>query len=104
MENRPYNAVFMPKARKDINDICDYISLELNSPEAAERLIDKIQTEVERVCEFPFSRPLLADNILMSKGYRYILVNNFNVFYNIKDQTIFIQRVLYGRRNYEMLL
>ncbi|MCL2577642.1 MAG: type II toxin-antitoxin system RelE/ParE family toxin [Defluviitaleaceae bacterium] len=104
MEPHPYNYVFMPLAEQDLNDIFDYISLELASPEAAEQLIDKIQCEVERVCEFPFSRPLLTDKILHSKGYRLIVVNNFNLFYIIKNRTILIQRVLYGRRNYEALL
>lgn len=104
MENRLYDYMFTPLAEQDLNDIFDYISLELVSPEAAEQLIEKMQVEVERVCEFLFSRPLLSDKILRAKGYRLIVVKNFNLFYIIKDQTILIQRVLYGRRNYEALL
>jgi len=104
MEHRPYNYVFTPLEEQDLNDIFDYISLDLSSPQAAERLIDSIQAAVEKVCEFPFSRPLIADKILRDKGYRIIMVANFNLFYIVDSQTVVIRRVLYGRRNYETLL
>ena len=102
MQQRPYKYEFTPLAEQDLDDIFSYISAD--SPQAAENLIDKIQNAVENVCEFPFSRPLLTDKILRDKGYRIIVVNNFNLFYIIKDNAVIIQRVLYGRRNYEVLL
>jgi len=104
MEQRPYSYEFTPIAEQDLHDIFDYISLELDSPQAADRLIDRIQAAVEAVCDFPFSRPLLNDETLHDKGYRIIVVDNFNVFYIVKNQSIIIQRVLYGRRNYDALL
>jgi len=102
MEQRPYSYEFTPLAEQDLNDIFDYISLD--SPQAAENLIDHIQKAVEAVCDFPLSRPLLTDKILRDKGYRIIGVKNFNLFYTINNHVIIIQRVLYGRRNYDALL
>jgi addiction module RelE/StbE family toxin len=104
MEQRPYSYEFTPLAEQDINDIFDYISLELASPQAAERLIDKIQAAVENVCDFPFSHPLLSNDVLRGKGYRIITVANFNLFYILKNKTVIIHRVMYNRRNYETLL
>ena len=102
MGQRPYRYEFTPLAEQDLNDIFDYISLD--SPQAAEKLVEQIQNTVEAVCDYPFSRPLLTDRILRDKGYRIIGVKNFHLFYTINNQVITIQRVLYGRRNYEALL
>ena len=104
MDKRPYNYRFTPIAEDDINGIFDYIAFELSSPRAAENLINKIQAAVESVCEFPFSRPLLNSEGLKEKDYRLIVVENFNLFYTVKDETIVIMRVMYGRRNYNGLL
>ena len=104
MGKKPYRYEFSPLAELDLNDIFDYISLELFSPQAADRLIDNIQKAVEQVCVFPFSRPFVSNKVLRKKGYRLLVVQNFNLFYIVKGQTIIIRRILYGRRNYESLL
>ena len=59
---------------------------------------------VEGVCEFPFSRPLLKGRVLREKGYRLLVVKNFNLFYMVEKRTVIIRRVIYGRRNYKRLL
>ena len=102
--DRQYKYQFTPLAEQDLNEIFDYISLELFTPLSAEKLIERIQTAVERVCEFPFSCPLLNDAILREREYRLLVVDNFNLFYIVRDETVIIMRVLYGRRNYESLL
>ena len=104
METRPSKYTFTPLAMQDIDDIMAYITIDLFSPQAAERLLDRIEEELESVCDFPFSRPVVANAILQAKGYRIIVVENFNLFYKIEDDTIVVYRVLYGRRNYTELL
>jgi addiction module RelE/StbE family toxin len=104
MEHRPYSYEFTPLAAEDMASIFDYISLELSSPQAAENLIDKIQAAVELVCDFPFSRPTLNDHAFKGKGYRLLVVDNFNLFYAVNGSTVIIKRVIYGRRDYTALL
>ena len=104
MDCKPYDYEFSPLAEKDLNNIFEYIALELSSPEAAEHLIDRIQDAVERLCDFPFSCPLLTDSTLQKKGYRLLVVQNFNLFYVVEKQTVIIRRILYGRRDYESIL
>ena len=104
MDKRPYSYEFSPLAEYDLNEIFDYIALELSSPQAAEQLIENIQTAVESVCEFPFSRPLLNNLSLQKKGYRLLTVQSFNLFYVVESQIVVIRRILHGRRNYESLL
>ena len=104
MHNKVYHCVFSPLAEKDLDEIFEYISYELFAPMAALRLIDSIQAAVEDVCKLPFSRPLLKDRVLREKGYRLLVVKNFNLFYVVEERTVIIRRVMYGRRNYESLL
>ena len=72
MESRPHNYEFSPLAERDLNGIFDYIAWELSAPQAAVKLIDKIQEEVEKICEFPFSRPLLRNRALREKVIAYL--------------------------------
>ena len=104
MDNRPYHYQITPLAQQDMDEIFDYISFALSSPQASERLIDKIQAAVEQICEFPFSRPLLNDAVLRDKGYRLLVIDNYNLFYIVKPETVVVIRVLYGRRDYGRLL
>ena len=104
MDKRPYSYEFSPLSEYDLNEIFDYLVSELFSPQAAEQLIENIQDAVERVCEFPFSRPLLTNTILRGKGYRLLVVQNFNIFYVVENQTVVIRRILHGSRNYESML
>ena len=104
MEQSRFSYDLSPLAESDLDEIINYIAMELSAPQAASRLIDNIQSAVERICDHPFSCPLLKDKILREKGYRLLIVQNFNIFYLVKDQTIVVRRILYGRRNYERLL
>ena len=104
MGENHYDYVFSPLAERDLDGILDYIARELTSPQAAEHLIDKIQSAVEQVCAFPLSRPLLNNPLLRKKGYRLLIVDSFNLFYVIEENIVVIRRVLHGKRNFECLL
>ena len=104
MGKRPYSYEFPPLALDDLRGILDYITIELSSPSAAEKLIDKMQVAVENLCEFPFSHPLISDAVLSNKGYRLLVVDNFHLFYVVCENKVIVRRVLYGRRKFEWLL
>ena len=48
--------------------------------------------------------PKPKDLALAAKGYRYLIVENYLVFYIVSDDTVQIRRILYGRRDYRLLL
>jgi len=104
MDNKVYHYEFSPLAENDLDEIFEYISLDLSAPKAALGLIDAIQAAVEDVCIFPFSRPLLKNKMLREKGYRLLVVKNFNLFYVVEGNIVIIRRVMHGSRNYESLL
>ena len=104
MDRKKYSYRFSELANDDLLGIFDYISYELYSPQAASNLIDRIEEQIERLCDFPLSCALVQDTVLRAKGYRRLVVNNFNIFYLVEDHLIIIERVLYGKRSYENLL
>ncbi|MBL7995484.1 type II toxin-antitoxin system RelE/ParE family toxin, partial [bacterium] len=37
-------------------------------------------------------------------GYRYLIVDNYLIFYTIEEETIFVHRIIHGARDYRRLL
>ncbi len=97
-----YNIRMYKSAIKDLEDIVDYINT--LSQETALRQYDSIIKKIESLAEMPERCHLLKDPNLRLKGYRGLIVDNFVVFYIIKDSTVQIRRILYSKRNYEWML
>ncbi len=106
MVQKSYSVKITPKASDDLDGIYRYIANELVNEDAAENLMDKIESGVMRLREFPLSCSLVADEILRDKGYRRLIIDNYVVFYLVDEaeQRVVIMRVLYGRQKYQDIL
>ena len=106
MEIHKYRIKLTPKAKDDLDDIYDYISKELVNKLAAGNLMDKIETSVMRLGDFPFSCSLVEDNIIKEKGYRKLIIKNYIVFFIVieTEKQVVIMRVLYGKQNYQNII
>ncbi len=91
-------------ARLDMEQIFDYIAVELCNPTAAIGQINDFEKAFENVCTFPESCPYINNEYVKDKSLRKLIVNNYIAFYRIKDNEIQVVRVLYGMRNYEPFL
>ena len=91
-------------ARLDMEQIFDYIAVELCNPTAAIGQINDFEKAFENVCTFPESCPYINNEYVKDKSLRKLIVNNYIAFYRIKDNEIQVIRVLYGMRNYEPFL
>ena len=96
--------IVSPMARADMREIGDYISQKLRNPGAALRMIRRFREAMSPLREFPESgAPLLAAG-KQSAPYRYLVCGSYLIFYHIADDTVHIDRVLYGRRDYMAIL
>lgn len=93
-----------PLARIDMEQIFAYISSELCNPSAAVNQIDAFESAFENLCGFPESCPFVDNEYVKDKTLRKLVVNNYLVFYRVKESEIQIIRVLYGMRDFENLL
>ena len=92
-----------PLAKADMREIADYIRNELRNPSAALRTIQRIRETAEPLRRFPeMGTPLLAAQ--QEHLYRYLVCGNYLVFYHVGKRDVWIDRVLYGRRDYLALL
>lgn len=104
MENNKYQLKIFPMAQLDMEQIFDYIAVELCNPTAAIGQINDFEKAFDNVCTFPESCPYINNEYVKDKSLRKLIVNNYIAFYRVRDNEIQVVRVLYGMRNYEVLL
>ena len=97
-----YKVKIYPSAQQDLQEIVDYLNT--LSPSAALRYYDKLTEEIASLSTMPERCPRPRDLALAAKGYRYLIVENYLIFYVVSGGTVQIRRILYGRRDYRALL
>ena len=98
----PYKVILYPAAERDLLDITDYLNT--LSPQAAFRYYDLLTEQIASLETMPKRCPKVRDSLLASKGYRYLIVKDYLVFYIVVEDTVQIHRIFYGRRDYQALL
>lgn len=87
-----------------MDDIWDYIVLELQNRSAAERVIDRIMDAVDQLKNFAEMGTPLSSIADVGTGYRFLVSGNYMVFYRVQGNDVYIDRVLYGRSDYMSVL
>ncbi len=93
-----------PKAQNDLQEIKDYIALELENTAAALHVISKITKAMRRLIDFPNSGTSLSSIVSMETDYRFLVSGHYQIFYRHVDNNVYIVRVLYGKRDYLRIL
>jgi plasmid stabilization system protein ParE len=83
-----------PDAFADLNDIWEFISQD--SVDAADRVLDEIQTAINMLVRAPLAGHLRPD--LSSRPMRFWLVYSYLIAY-VPEQPLLVIGVLHGRRN-----
>lgn len=97
-----YKVRIFPAAKGDLLEIIDYLNTLSSS--AALRYYDLLTEEIASLSHMPERCPRPKDLALAAKGYRYLIVADYLVFYVVAGGTVQIRRILYGRRDYQGLL
>lgn len=101
--NQPkYVVRLLPVAESDLNEILQYIAAD--NLFAAERLAEKIDERLAQLSDLLHLGRVPRDRDLEDMGYRYLIADNYLVFYKVEESTVFIYRVLHGARDYKELL
>jgi len=99
-----YKIHYLPLALDDLKNIVRYIAHTLESPQAAENFISKVDKEVLKIAENPFRcRPYVSSEKL-KYDYRVLSINNYSLFYEVENEKIEIHRIIYSRRDTERIL
>lgn len=89
-------------AEEDFTEIISFIASD--NPTAADAIANKIEKNLELLSENPNLGRIPREEEIRNLGYRYLIVQNYLIFYTIEEKTILIHRILHGARNYKTLL
>lgn len=101
-----YQYHFTKKAKADLDEILSYISVELSNPEAAASFLKDLLAVIASICSVPKIGRMVENEFLPDKEIRKSLVGNYVLYYlpDEAEMTIYILRILYGRRNLDELV
>lgn len=91
-------------AQKDLQEIKAYLAVDLENPGAAVAAVSKITKKIRLLKDNPLMGPALTAVTDASSDERFLVCGNYLVFYSVTRENIFIDRVLYGRRDYLRVL
>ena len=94
-----YKIHYLPLALDDLKSITGYIAYKLESPQAAERFLSKINKEVLKLAENPFRCRLYASSEKLKYEYRILHINNYSLFYAVINDKVEIHRIIYSQRD-----
>ena len=97
-----YEIRFLGIAEEDFVEIISYIAAD--NPTAAETIANNIEKNINLLSENPELGRIPRDEDIKNLGYRYIIIQNYIVFYTIEERTIFIHRILHSARDYRSIL
>jgi toxin ParE1/3/4 len=93
---KKYKVQITDKALTDMEEIYKYIAEKLQAPEAAMGQYNRIADAIESLDTFPQRVKLMETEEESKLGLREMPVDNFCVFFHIRDGRVIITNVLYG--------
>ena len=82
----------------------EYITINLEAPQAALNLLDELEKSITNLKEFPLAHRLYRPIKPIPTEYRVLTVKNYLVFYVVLENTIEIHRMIYKKRNLSQLV
>lgn len=99
-----YNVIYLPLFYKDLNSIVNYIKYKLQNPIAANNFLNIVEEEIQKRAYSPKGYEEYKSKRKRKQKYYRIYVNNYTVFYTVKDNVMEVRRILSSRRNFDDLI
>lgn len=95
-----YKVVYLPIARRQLEEAVTYIAEELCAPDAADDLLDAVDEAACTLSEMPYRHALYPLLFAMKREIRFVPVRNYNLFYvvNEEQKTVEIWRLIHQFR------
>lgn len=101
MSTGKYKLRFLPFFQQDLEEIVDYISVQLQNPVAAHQLIDKVQEAIRKRSNCAESFEPFPSSRDRQYPYYRINVGNYTIFYVVIGDVMEVRRIIYSRRDME---
>ncbi len=101
---KQYKVEITREALQDMEDIYNYIAVDLLSPENAMGQYNRIADEILTLDSFPEKYRIMESEPEKKMELRRMLVDNYSVFYTICEDKVIITDVLYTASDIEARL
>jgi len=99
-----YRIIYSNAFHKELSSIVNYILYALHNRNAARRLYKSVIGSIEsRSTGFPDAYEIFRDDRLTKEYYR-IYVNNYVVYYSLKEDVMVVEHIFYSKQNVLELL
>lgn len=98
MKRRRYNVRLLKVAEDDFTGIITYVAADRLL--AADALASKIEKSLQLLSHNPRIGRVPKEEELVQLGYRYLVVDNYLIFYTIEAGTVYVHRIIHGARDY----
>jgi len=102
MKDDKYTIRLLQAAEEDFKEIITYIALD--NPTAAESTANKIEKSLSNLSHYPLIGKIPVEKELASMGYRFLIVQNYLIFYTVEENNVWVHRIIHGARDYLGLL
>ena len=102
MDINKFKIIVTPTAYREINKIYEYILYELDSRNAAKKLMEEIENKVQSLKYSPKIHSVISKVDELKRQYRRIVVKNYIILYTIDEEKreVFISHIYFGGRDY----
>lgn len=94
---------YSAQAKRDLLGISKYITDSLYNPKSASSTAEMIMKEISRLEDSPYVGTPVVFEFTEIVGVRVIRYKNYGAFYRISENIVYIDRVLYLKRDYMKL-
>jgi addiction module RelE/StbE family toxin len=97
-----YTVRLLSIAEQDLVDLVSYFAAE--NPRAASAMLNHVEDSLKSLQSHPFVGRVPHNPKLTALGYRVLVIENYLVFYKVKDNVVLVHRILHGARDLLRLL
>ena len=100
-----YNITITDRADRELSDILEYLSVQLQNPTAATAFVEEVLSVYEALKHTPYMYELSHNLRLQRMGYHKVVIKNYVMLYRVDEQTqcVYVLHFFYGARQYEKL-
>lgn len=101
-----HKIIYTEQSLRDMDEIWDYIFSDLQNPDSAEKVIDRIMDTIDQLKLFPASGSVISavSPANIHEDERFLVCGKYLFFYKVTGSDVYIDRVLYGGRDYLRIL
>lgn len=99
-----YKVRYLPSFSEDLNSILYYMIYSLKDKLLAKKFYNEVKEKIEKRILNPESFEVYKKTKDGRYNWYKIYLNNYTIFYTVKDNIIEISRILYSRRNIKDLI